>query len=295
MLVWILCIYLGLGCLVRLFESFIVFPGAHFLPAKDTQITPLGDTELLHLKLPDGTPLAAWFGAALDANAQSIASPSARPAVIYFYGNGSCANYSDNVLWHLRRMGLNVIIPDYPGYGSSGGSASEAGCYGAADAAYDELLRRGFAGRINVLGWSLGGGVAVDLASRRPVGKLALYDTFTSLHDMGRTVMPWFPTQLILSYKFDNLAKLPSIHCPIFLVHGQADSVVPPFMQDKLAVAATGSPSVTVIKIPGAEHNSIFEQGGDELWAKLNRFMNGDPAKSPSPAASQPSDKSPPL
>lgn len=289
LLVIVACVYVSAACLVRMFEGYFVFPGAHFLSADETRIVPVAGTELLQLKTADGTPIVGLFGPALDSNAEPVADAAAQPAVIFFYGNGSCVAGCENIFWHIRRMGLNVIIPEYPGYGSSGGSASEAGCNAAADAAYDELLRRGFtaSGRIDLVGWSMGGGPAVDLASRRPVGKLALYDTFTNLHDMGRIVMPWFPTPLVLSYKFDNIAKLPSIRCPIFLVHGQADSVVPPYMEDQLAAAATGSSSVTVVKIPGAEHNTIFEQGGDELWARLTQFLNDGPAASDAGASTR--------
>ena len=81
--------------------------------------------------------------------------------------------------------------------------------------------------------------MAIDLASRRPVGKLATYDTFTTMHDMGRIIMPWLPTSVLLSYRFDNVAKLPGIRCPIFFVHGMADTLVPPSMEDRLAAAAT--------------------------------------------------------
>ena len=72
---------------------------------------------------------------------------------------------------HFRRLGANVMIPDYVGYGLSGGSPSEAGCYATADTAYEHLKGRKDVdpGKIVAAGWSMGGGVAVDLAARRPV------------------------------------------------------------------------------------------------------------------------------
>jgi fermentation-respiration switch protein FrsA (DUF1100 family) len=96
---------------------------------------------------------------------------------------------------------------------------------------------------------------------------------------MGRHMLPWLPTSLFLSWKFDSMAKLPTIPCPMFFVHGQSDSTIPPFMQDQLAAAATGAASVTVVKVPGAEHNDIFIYGpdsGQDVWRKLGRFMKGE-------------------
>ena len=85
----------------------------------------------------------------------------------------------------LRRLGVNVLIPEYPGYGMSDGRASERGCYAAADVAYDYLARRPDIDRAQIIvaGHSLGGAVAVDLASRRHVAALITLSTFTSKHN----------------------------------------------------------------------------------------------------------------
>src|SRR5438046_2954266 len=83
----------------------------------------------------------------------------------------------------------------YPGYGRSGGSPTEAGCYAAADAAFDWLTAAQQVAPEDILlyGTSLGGGVAIDLASRRPHRALVLSSTFTSLPDTAQDLYPWLP------------------------------------------------------------------------------------------------------
>ena len=88
---------------------------------------------------------------------------------------------------------------------------------------------------------------------------------------MGRYVIPWLPTSLILSYKFDNLSKIKSIDVPIFIAHGRQDRTVPFFMSEELSRAARGR--VTFVKYDDADHNDIFEVGGDALEASLREFI----------------------
>ena len=82
-----------------------------------------------------GRAIVALFGKALQRDGQPMADAGHRPTIIYFYGNGACMAYSTDVFDHVRRLGANVIVPDFEGYGMSGGKPSEAGCYAAADAA----------------------------------------------------------------------------------------------------------------------------------------------------------------
>ena len=80
--------------------------------------------------------------------------------------------------------------------------------------------------------------MAIDLADRRPVAGLAVFNAFTTLREMAHKVMPYVDTNQILKYRFDNLQKIPSIHCPTFICNGTRDDLVPPEMSDRLARAA---------------------------------------------------------
>src|SRR5947207_11496100 len=139
---------------------------------------------------------------------------------------------------------MNVLIPEYPGYGLSDGQASEKGCYAAAVAAYEYLVGRPDVdpSQIFVAGHSLGGAVAIDLASRRKVAGLITLSAFTTTRDMGAKVSPWLLRWAVPSVlsrcKFDNLEKMRSVSCPILLIHGTADTLVPFEMAERLAAAA---------------------------------------------------------
>jgi uncharacterized protein len=251
----------------------LVFPGA------STQgravLAPGADYELIPLQTPDGTRIVAEFGGALTRGGKPAEDPSHAPTVIFFYGNGSCAAYMAEEFWRLRQMGANVIMPDYPGYGMSGGKPSEGGFYAAADATYDYVAHRpGIdAARIVAVGWSMGGAVAIDLAARRRVAALETISTFTSLPAVAHATVPWLPVRLILRSRFDNLAKIAAVACPIFIAHGIEDNIVPPPMAGQLAAAAKDN--VRPYMVAGAGHNDVFETGGDALWAAMRAGIFG--------------------
>lgn len=261
-------------------ERQLIFPGAATRGRPDT-IVPLSPRyDRLTLTTRDGTLIAAQFGAALDPLGRPLVTATSRPTVIYFYGNGACLAYSAEQFEGFRRLGLNVLIPEYPGYGMSAGVANEPALYAAADAAYDHLLTRGDIDphQIIAAGWSLGAAVAIDLASRRPVTHVVTISAFTSMPDAAHAVAPWVPVSWILRSRFDNAAKIGALTCPILIIHGTHDSLVPPRMAGQLAA------HVTRLKprrydVTAAGHNDIFAVGGPSLWAEIGRFLAETPPK----------------
>ena len=176
----------------------------------------------------------------------------------------------------FRRLGLNVLIPDYLGYGLSGGRASEIGCRETADAAYQALLARGFApARIIACGWSLGGAVAIDLAARRRVGGLIAFSTFTSTHDMALSICPMPLPRWFFAHRFESQGKIATLTCPILLGHGRRDPIVPFPMFERLAAAASGP--VSTLVIDDAEHIDFFDAGGLRLDEAIQRFADSLP------------------
>src|SRR5690606_21675274 len=131
---------------------------------------------------------------------------------------------------------------DYLGFGLSGGVAGERGCYDTADAALAYLRGRKDVdpSRIIAAGWSLGGAVAVDLASREPMAGLAVFCSFTSMGDMVRLFYPLPGLGLLLKHRFESVAKIRRVRCPTLIGHGDRDSLVPASMSDLLAEAAGG-------------------------------------------------------
>jgi pimeloyl-ACP methyl ester carboxylesterase len=250
-------------------EIQIVFPGSRDQGQPDTQITPAAGRELLTLQSADGTKIAAVF-----TRSPASTPEHPRPTVIFFYGNGMCMADSLPNFERFRALGFNVIMSDYPGYGMSDGAPSEAGCYAAADAVFDYLLTRKDVDpkRIIPAGYSLGGAMAIELATRRPVAGVATFSAFTNIPDMNKALAGRVVIPLIMQSKFDNLAKIPTITCPIFMAHGEQDPLVPFTMMARLKKAA--KTNVTVMPIENAEHNDLFLRGGDPLYNRFKNFVN---------------------
>jgi uncharacterized protein len=250
-------------------EAKFIYPGAASQGRSDLVVPPSADYELVPLQTRDGTRIVVQFGWALDSRGEKMSDPGTQPTVIFFYGNGACLAYMGEEFNAFRRLGANALMVEFPGYGMSGGKPSEKGFYAAADAAYDYVLHRPDIdhGRIVAAGWSMGAAVALDLASRRKVSSLVLVNAFTTLPAVSHALMRWFPTSLIIKSRFDNLAKIPAVTCPILIAHGTRDELVPPAMSGQLAAAAKSG--VTSYDVIGGGHNDVFAVGGKPLWEAI--------------------------
>jgi uncharacterized protein len=213
--------------------------------------------------LGDGTRIHAWWCPTPDWE-------PAQGAAIYFHGTGgNLSHRGQGIVRWQQELGVAVLIPDYPGYGRSTGRPTEAGCYAAADAAYDWLLQtmRVPPERILLYGGSLGGAVAIDLASRRPHRALVVVSPFTSFRDMAHKTCPWLPRAWV-SNRFDNLAKIGKCRRPFFLAHGTADRMVP-FAQSERLFAAANEPK-HFFAMTGYDHHHT---PGPEFYARLRQFL----------------------
>jgi pimeloyl-ACP methyl ester carboxylesterase len=234
--------------------------------------------EVVPLRTKDGTKIFAQYGRAEFPSGASNRDQAHAPTVIFFYGSKQnlTAPHNQIVFRGLRSMGVNVLIPEYPGNGMSEGSPSESGYYAAAEAALDYLLSRDDIdhARIIAAGQSLGSGPAVDLASRRPLAGLITVSGFTNSLDVATNAVSWLPhwvaRSLTAEVRFDNLAKIKPVTCPILLVYGTEDAVVPLWMTDRLATAAT-SP-VTKLPVPGG-HNSLWKSPHFGLNGSVRDWM----------------------
>ena len=104
--------------------------------------TPGSGCELLRLQTRDGTKIVAEFASALDDQGKPVADPEQQPTLIFFQGNGICLQYQSSMIEYFRRMGVNVLVPEYPGCGMSEGRSTEKGLYATAEAAYACLTNR---------------------------------------------------------------------------------------------------------------------------------------------------------
>lgn len=222
--------YVGVVFVLWLFENALVYH-----PAKGRDEAALASlngkvkVEDVELTTAGGTRVHGYW----------VPTPDARGALLYCHGNAGNASHRVPPAAKIgQALQLSVLVIDYPGYGLSEGKPSEAGCYAAADAAFDWLVQRVPAEQIVLYGASLGGGVVVDLATRRPHRALVLMKTFTSLPDVGQRQYPWVPVRWIMSNRFDNLAKIGKCSRPIFVAHGDCDELIPLSHSERLFAAA---------------------------------------------------------
>jgi fermentation-respiration switch protein FrsA (DUF1100 family) len=274
-------LYLGYAAMLFSLQTRMIFPGHETQGQSYAEVKPRPGTELVRLETRQGESIVALYGPALSADGRPDPQAARRPTLLFFYGNGMCLSYSRDEFERFRRLGLNVLIPEYVGYGMSGGSPSERGCQATADAACDYLVTtRGVKPEELVIGgWSLGGAVAVDLASRRPAAGLIMLSSFTGGVDMARRIAPFLPVSLLLRHRFDNLGKIGRVTCPILIGHGRRDSIVPFDMGKRLAAAAKAP--VTTLWIDEADHNDFLDVAGRRLDQAITRFVDDLPPGQP--------------
>ena len=153
--------------------------------------------------------------------------------------------------------------PGSGGVSAASGDPSEEGLYADAEAALEVLRRRGIdPSRTVLFGYSLGSGVAAEMAHRGRGSALVLVAPFTSVPAVVTDVAPIFPARLVVRDAFDTLAKAPAIHVPTLVIHGDRDQVVPFWMGKKLSEVVPGA---RFIAVPGGRHGDLFGRERDQL------------------------------
>jgi len=248
--------------MLRWFEHSQVYHPDRVLTASGAELgRPFED---VRFQASDGMELNGWFFPA-GTNAH-------RPhlAVLLCHGNGGNISHRLDTCAALLATGVNVFVFDYRGYGRSQGRPSEEGTYRDAQAAYQWLRQKGFAGtNIIAYGESLGGGIAAELALRDPLGGLVLQSTFTSIPDMGAELFPWLPVRWLGTIRYDTHRKLPQIHVPVLVMHSPADDLVR-IHHGKANFAAANEPKL-FWELQG-EHNNPLEEPR-QFIAGMEKFL----------------------
>ncbi len=183
------------------------------------------------------------------------ANRSSLGTLLYLHGRGFNIGANINQSYRFRQLGFSVLLIDYRGYGRSQGSfPSEYRVYEDAETAYNYLVkqRQLSPSEIFLYGHSMGGAVAVELAIAHPeAAGLIVQSSFTSMLDM---VERYSMMRLLLTQKFDSLAKVKLLLIPVLFAHGTADPLIPSGMSKKL-YAASPEPK-KILLVPNAKHNN---------------------------------------
>ena len=249
--------------LIMIFEDrFIFFPSPYpHGPYEELPARVGGRDEFFTTE--DGVRLHAWY---------APAEPD-RMTVVMSHGNAGNVSHRIELMRLLKSIGLSVFAFDYRGYGRSEGNPSEDGVYRDARAAYDHVRSLGIpADRILLWGSSLGGAVAVDLATHRPSAGLILEATFTSAYDVAAAVYPYLPVRWVMKTSFDSESKIRTVNVPSLHLHGEHDEIIPPMLGRKLFEAAPEPKEFYLI--PGAGHNDTFWVGGKDYLDRIRTFTD---------------------
>ena len=165
-----------------------------------------------------------------------------RGTVLYFHGNtGNLRRWGKRAV-RFTRLGYDVLIPDYRGYGKSRGPRSEEILHEDAGGWYGWLKERMPEERIVLYGRSLGSGVAVPLAAANAPRVLILESPFADLYDAARHQFNALPYRWLLRYGFRNDRAIKRVTCPVYIFHGRRDPIVP--FQSALKLYAAIPPDV---------------------------------------------------
>ena len=211
----------------------------------------------------DGETLDGWY----------VPAKTPRGTLLFFHGNAGNISHRLDSIAIFHRLGLNVLIFDYRGYGRSTGKPSEQGTYRDAEAAWRHLVdQRGIPSReILLFGRSLGGAVATWLAGRVEPAGLIVESSFSSVPDMAAELYPWLPVRWLARISYDSKGRIGEVNTPVLIVHSTADEIIPFHHGQALFEAAT-EPK-TMLEISGG-HNDGFLVSREKYQLGIYRFLD---------------------
>jgi fermentation-respiration switch protein FrsA (DUF1100 family) len=268
--------YLTVVAVFYRLQTKIIFPGLSTQGQAEAIVKAPEGCELVTLAATNGNKVAGLYGPALNQDGSPNSDAHECPTILYFLGNGTCIAYTLGFEFsEFRRLGANIFIVDYLGYGMSSGVPSEKNCYETANFAYQYLVSSKGVDpkKIVVYGRSLGAAVACDLASREPSAGLIMISAFTSMTETGKQLYSYLPVRWLLKHHFDTIDKIGKVNTPILLIHGKNDKLVPYWMSVKLKEAAIHSSKVTISTLATSGHEDVYVSGREQIIEDVREFL----------------------
>ena len=242
-----------------------VEPRFAFFPTRDEQATPADfgrPFEATTLETDDGERIRAWL----------LPSAAPRAVVVYFHGNGGNLSVWLPILAGIQRRGFTVAAIDYRGYGASTGRPSERGLYKDVDTAIAWASRIAAPG-VPLVYWgrSLGTAMAAYAATRRRPDRLILEAGFPRARSLLRASPPLAVVSLFSSYRFPTADYARHAGCPILVLHGDADRVIP-FEHGRALFDGLTEPK-RFVTIRGGDHNDAVPPDQDAYWSAIASFL----------------------
>jgi len=211
----------------------------------------------------DGLTLRGWLVSSREQSALTV---------IVFNGNAGNRAFRAPLAAALGRRKISVLLFDYRGFGGNPGAPTQDGLAKDARAARGFLVRRGVdQSQIVYFGESLGTAVAAELAVEHAPAALVLRSPFMSMADVGQHHYPFMPVRLMLRDRYATGDLIRKVRCPLLVVAGDRDAIVPPEHSRALYDAANDPKRLAIIR--GADHNDEALLSGREMIDAITSFL----------------------
>ncbi len=200
------------------------------------------------------------------------------PWILYFHGNGEVINDHDDISLFYNRIGINLAVADYRGYGASSGTPTFSNLVRDAHAIWRDVqatfTERGYSGRLWVMGRSMGSVSALELASSYPesVQGLIIESGFASPTRLIRHLGLAAHSPSLDRLENECLSVVRSIKLPALIIHGQLDALVP-IAEARILFEELGSEQKKLEVIPYADHNNIMFVGLQTYFKAIYHFV----------------------
>lgn len=251
----LLIINIIIGYVILLFIAYFLSDSLTFFPPRAGYQK--NSPGFIQLRTKDGAKIFAYY----------LHNKDAKYTLLVSHGNAEDIGYMVPFFQEMYKHGFSVLGYDYHGYGLSEGRPTERTVYLDVDAAYDYLTKDLHIAPDRIIAWghSVGAAVALDLAVRRPVAAVILQGAFVTAFRV-LTRVPIIPFD-----KFNNLRKIKELKCPLLMIHGTSDTIIPFWHGEKLYRAAPVVKQFYMVQ--NANHNDLLVVAGEGYWQAISSFI----------------------
>lgn len=255
-LILIVALYILVGLYLFLFQERLMFRARQL--ATDFTFRFEADFDELNLEMEDGAVL----------NALHFKRRDSKGLILYFHGNAGDLSRWGEIVLPFTDYGYEVLVVDYRGYGKSTGERSKENMLADAELIYAQAAALYPQERIIIYGRSLGGTFATHVASKFDPGALVLESPFYSVQDVARRYAWMYPLKPMLKFNFDNSGTINQVSCPITIIHGDEDGVVPISSGVKLKAQRN---DIEFFTIEGGGHNNLADY--KKYWEVIKKQL----------------------
>ncbi|MBD3320626.1 MAG: alpha/beta fold hydrolase [Chitinivibrionales bacterium] len=243
----------------------IVEKSVYSRPSAEVQSPPPEPFKELTLPLPSGITVTGW-----ECTRAQVSDTS--PAIVYFHGNAENLHtmHLSGQFALLSTLRAHYVAIDYPGYGRSTGKPSEKSLAQACTAVAQWMNKRYPQSPLILCGWSLGAAAAIGCAAENAdiVDGLIVISGWTSLHDVASQFYPAWLVGLLLRDRYNSLETIQRTTCPVLVIHGGNDRLIPFAQGERLAESV---PGCRFIQIRNRGHNDLLSDSN--VWTAIGEFI----------------------